>query len=375
MQLWPNIGVFLRERRAQLNLSLRITAAAVLSLALAQALGLHLPLWSLLTAMVVTQLSIGRSLKATLNYFAGTVGGALFGGTVAALIPHTHGAALLAVIALAVAPLALLAAINPVLSVAPITAAIVILIPTMTHATILASAVDRMLEVAVGGGVGLMVSFLLLPANAHDLVAGAAGELLEHMAHALNELLAGLTHRRDADALRGIQHGIGQSVDQLASLCSEAESERLARLASAPQTGPLRRTLLRLRHDLVMVGRAADAPLPDPLAASLAAPLARVDVTIANYLRSAGAALTSHRQAPSTDATDAALTGYAASLDELRKNRRTDQLSAEVLERLFTLSFAFEQMRENLRDLQRCVDEWAVVPRSRSRNVAMQSPG
>jgi len=65
----------------------------------------------------------------------------------------------------AVAPLALIAAINPRFSVAPITAIIVLLVPTITHASPIASALDRVLEVALGGVTGLVVSFLLLPSS------------------------------------------------------------------------------------------------------------------------------------------------------------------------------------------------------------------
>ena len=62
-----------------------------------------LPLWAVLTAVIVTQMSVGRSLKATADYLAGTLGGALYGGAIAVLVPHSSEIALLAVLALAVA--------------------------------------------------------------------------------------------------------------------------------------------------------------------------------------------------------------------------------------------------------------------------------
>ena len=83
----------------------------------------------------MTQMSVGRSLKATADYLAGTLGGALYGGAIAVLVPHSSEIALLAVLALAVAPLALVAAINPSLTAAPITAIIVLLVPEITHAS------------------------------------------------------------------------------------------------------------------------------------------------------------------------------------------------------------------------------------------------
>ena len=120
-------------RRVHLALSLRVTVAAILALVAAQFFGLPLPLWVVLTAVIVTQMSVGRSLKATGDYLLGTVGGSIYGGAVAILIPHESELALLAVLVIALAPLALLAAVRPNMNVVPITAIIVLLLPGMTH--------------------------------------------------------------------------------------------------------------------------------------------------------------------------------------------------------------------------------------------------
>ena len=123
--------------------------------AIATALHLRLPLWAVLTSLIVTQMSVGRSLKATRDYMFGTVGGAIYGGAIAVLIPHSGEGALLALLVLAVAPLAFIAAINPSLNAATVTAVIVLLVPTMSHVNPLDSAIDRVLEVTVGALTGL----------------------------------------------------------------------------------------------------------------------------------------------------------------------------------------------------------------------------
>ena len=178
----------LRSRKLELGLGVRVTVAAFSALAIATALGLKLPLWAVLTSIIVTQMSVGRSLKATRDYLAGTVGGAIYGGAVAILIPHSGEGALLAVLVLAVAPLAFIAAINPSLNVATVTAIIVLLVPTMSHVSPLASAIDRVLEVAVGALTGLLVSFLVLPSRAHSQMRTNAARMLELIAAALDEL-------------------------------------------------------------------------------------------------------------------------------------------------------------------------------------------
>ena len=63
----------------------------------------------ILTAIVVTQMSAGGSLRATLEYIIGTVGGAIYAAIIGVLIPHGTPLAEAGVLALAIAPLALIA--------------------------------------------------------------------------------------------------------------------------------------------------------------------------------------------------------------------------------------------------------------------------
>ena len=357
--LWTELRAQLRHHRVELGLSLRVTVAALSSLALAQYLHLSLPLWAVLTAIVVTQMSVGRSLKATIDYLVGTLGGAVYGGAIAVFVPHSNEIAFLAVLALAVAPLALIAAINPSLTTAPITAIIVLMVPEITHASPIASAVDRVLEVALGGITGFVVSLVVFPSSAHRLVAERAARTLDQMAEALGDLLAGLTRGLDVAALHRIQDGIGQALVQLQAVGAEAERELSARLASGPNPAPHLRTLLRLRHDIVMIGRAAIVPLPDALGARLASPLAQVAATFSDYLRSSGAALLARRSPPSIDDVESALAQYETDIAALRREGLTRNLSGDAAERLFAIGFALEQMHMNFKDLGRCIAEWA----------------
>jgi uncharacterized membrane protein YccC len=358
----------LGSRKVEFGLSVRVTVAAFGALAIAMALGLKLPLWAVLTALIVTQMSVGRSLKATRDYLVGTVGGAIYGGAVAMLVPHSGEGALLAVLVLAVAPLAFIAAINPAFNAATVTAIIVLLVPLMSHDTPLASAIDRVLEVTVGAITGLLVSFLVLPSRAHSLIRVNAARMLDLIAATLAELLAGLTHRRDNDALHALQDGIGTAWASLNATGAEAERERAAHLSSGPDTGPLLRTVLRLRHDLVMIGRATVVPLPADLQGRLAAPLAGVSEAMVAYLRAAAESLRRGVGAPAIWPVRTALQAYAGEVAALRSEGLIGGLPGDVAERFFALGFVLEQMRQNLRDLERVVSEWAET--SRGVNVA-----
>ena len=100
----------LSARKVQLALAVRIAVAAVAAYTIAVALHLMLPLWAVLTSLIVTQMSVGRSLKATRDYMLGTVGGAVYGGAIAMLIPHSGEGGLLALLVLTVGPMAFIGA-------------------------------------------------------------------------------------------------------------------------------------------------------------------------------------------------------------------------------------------------------------------------
>src|SRR5712671_6145510 len=195
--LLKRLSAAMRSRKAQLGLAVRVTVAAFGALAIATAFNLMLPLWAVLTSLIVTQMSVGRSLKATRDYMLGTIGGAIYGGAIAVLIPHSGEGSLLALLVLAVTPLAFIAALNPSLNAATVTAVIVLLVPSMSHADPLGSALDRVMEVSVGAFTGLLVSFLVLPSRAVSQIRVSAAMLLELLAAAFAELLAGLTRGQD----------------------------------------------------------------------------------------------------------------------------------------------------------------------------------
>ena len=115
-------------------------------------------------------------------------------------------------------------------------------------------------------------------------------------------------------------------------------------------------TLLRLRHDLVIIGRAAASSLPQTLQVE---PLTDLATAIGDFLRASGTALRARRPAPCIDGVESALQSYAAAIATIRKEGMTRCLPSDVTERFFALCFALEQIGHNLRDLHRCVAEWA----------------
>src|SRR5258708_22659790 len=221
----------MRKHRVELALTLRMTVAAVAGLWIAQALALPLPLWTVLTALIVTQMSIGRSLKTSVDYLVGTAGGTIYGAALALLIPHNTEMALLLVLVLAVAPVALVAALKRNLNAVPVASIIVVLMPALAHAGPLDSAIYRVLAVGLGVVVGLAVAFLVLPAGGHRLARQAAARTLDLLAQALGRVLAGPLSPADVEALRRLYDRIGQSLTEFTANAADCERERTAPLS------------------------------------------------------------------------------------------------------------------------------------------------
>jgi uncharacterized membrane protein YccC len=297
VQLEMQSRAWLGRHKARLGLLLRVMTSALLSFEAARWLNVHMPLWAVLTAIMVTQISVGRSLKASLDYLSGTIGGAVFGAVVGILVGGGSEVVLLVGLAIAVGPLTLIATVRQSLTAAPVTAAIVLVAPAFTLATPIAAAADRVLEVALGAVIGLTISFVLFPASAYGVAIEAAARMIDRLANALGELITGLKVGLEPGALHRIQDGIGETFLELNAVGTEAERERAARLSSAPDIGPLLLTLLRLRHDLVIIGRAAASPLPETLQARLKS-FTDLATAIGDFLRASGTALRTRRVPP-----------------------------------------------------------------------------
>jgi uncharacterized membrane protein YccC len=304
-------------------------------------------------------MNIGRSLKATIDYMVGTLGGAAYSGAIAVLVPHDSELALLMVLAIGIAPLAILAAIDPRFSAAPFTAVLVLLAPTIAHVSPFQSAEYRVIEVALGAVTGLAVSLIVLPARAQALALEGAGRMLDLMTQLMPELFKGFAEELDAPEILRMQDSVGRALAQLDALAAEAQRERMTSFVAAPDPGPLLRALLRLQHDLLMIGRAAAAPLPEALRARLAPSLARISETADIYLRQSSAALLSRNDPPRLEPFEAALDSYLTAIADIRHPTLTRDLPVDTVERVFALAFALEQLHGNFGDLARVVRDIA----------------
>ena len=205
----------------------------------------------------------------------------------------------------------------------------------------------------------MVVSLLVLPQRAYGLGLDAAARLLDLLARLLLKLLAGFTQALDVAETTRMQQEAGRALAAFQAIAAEAKGERTINLVAEPDPAPLARTLLRLRHDLVIIGRAATAPLPQEFAERLGPSLARVAEYTSKYLHESASALGSRRLPTPLKPMEEALAAYNLEIAALRGEGLTRGLSIAEAEQLFTLGFALEQMLRDCADLERCVQELA----------------
>jgi uncharacterized membrane protein YccC len=328
-------------------MGVRIIVASLLSLLLCQALRLEQSYVAVLTAVIVTQSSVGASLKAMIDRLVGSLGGAVWGVAILFVLNRLEIRTEWLALTGAVAPLAFVSAISVSFRAAPLTAIILLFTTTSTHEP-LSAALGRMLEIGIGSIVALAVTLAVLPARAHGSLAESANRVLKSMGDLAAIILIGPV--ANETEFQGLHDEMRKALNQTEAAATEVQQERAAHLTSAPDPLPFCRTLRRLRNDLTMIGRLTAEPLPVAVSATLA------DAATAVFRRS-GAAILGHQPAPPLAAYEAALNNYSEQVGELRRSGATRDLPDEAIGRIFGLNVALEQLHQNFKDLVDRVDE------------------
>ena len=223
---------------------------------------------------------------------------------------------------------------------------------------------ERILEISIGSVVGIATALLVLPARAHHNLARLAAKAADLNAALMVSLFEGLSSDAGRPGLRAQHAAVRKALAQADVAVEEAVRERKSWLTDSPDPEPLVRSLYRLRHDLVMVGRATAKPLPDVLAPRLLPKLTDVRDAGSSLLRAMAEALRLRQAAPSLERIESALRDYAAEMDAVWKDKMTQALAAEDAGRIFALRFALDQMIQDCRDLANRINELAGVKTS-----------
>ena len=200
---------------------------------------------------------------------------------------------------------------------------------------------------------------MLLPARAHGLVVSAAAGALSLLADLLGDWLAVLAGGQERTRITQLQDDIRAAMASLEIVAGEAHQEGRTYLTHEFDPDPLVRAVFRLRNDVVMIGRAAAEPLPEPIVARLRASFEQTSLAAQHFLRTCADTLPERKNPPALNATEQALAKYTATIDELRREGVTRALPVENIGRLHALGFTLEQLRRDLEDFHSRVIECA----------------
>ncbi len=240
------------RRRVELRAAMQMAVGAIAALLLATALKLPHAYWSVISAIVVIQASVGSGVLGVARDRAlGTVAGALVGAVAAVVRPDGMAGMALA-LAITTAALAFLGAGRPWLKIAPVTAAIVIAGGGSPDGTA-TLAFDRVMEILVGSAVGVAAILLLFPRHARTTFRLQAREAAGEAATLLVLVLKGdpagheEIRRRHAE-LKARLDTLGATANSVIELPTP-QRETADRAA-------LVRAFWRVRSDIVILGRA-----------------------------------------------------------------------------------------------------------------------
>ena len=333
-------------RQAELRHAVRVSVAVGAAFTISSLFHMPQGYWSVFTAVIVVQTSVGGTITASAERLLGTVVGALVGVAGAYLRARTVVEEGL-VLSAAVAILAFAAAVRPQLRVAPITAAIVLVGGSAAHMDPILAAVWRVVEILIGSAIGVAATLLVFPARARKALAARVGAAAVGMADILDLYAQALADGALGETVQAAHQATRKQLAAVEQVIAEAARETASGLRGGDVPEALLRTLLRVRSDTVLVGRALASPLPPTVARLLAAPAGVLLRALATQLRLCGAA----RPAPDPEALATPQSAFETAVEAIRRAKLTSDMTFDAVARVFGLVFALEGLTADVGDL------------------------
>ncbi len=217
--------------------------------------------------------------------------------------------------------------------------------------------IDRIIEIALGGAIGVLATVFIFPARSHGVVITRSVAVLRRIQHLLQSE-ADAIERGEALPPSNEHPALREALTSVEQAMKDAERERASRLAKHAIPASIPRTLWRIRNDLVHIGSVLNKPLPEAIISNLA-PAA------GNLLR-VEAGLVGHCATGLSDVTPVNRDGVAETylafteaFDKLRQTGITRTLDFDAAGRVFGLAFTLERLHRDLGDLADRIDEIA----------------
>ncbi|MFG1416218.1 FUSC family protein [Xanthobacter sp. V0B-10] len=333
------------------KLGLKAAVAALVSYGLAYGLKLPNGYWAVLTAILVVQSTIGASLSVAVDRTLGTVVGGVAGVAAATLAgPST----VLTFVALggAVILTSTLAAKHSSFKLAPVTA-VIVLLSDPSHVDPWISGLHRVLEIGIGGVVGVLCALLVLPARAVFF-------LFPHCATAVRLCAALLALGRDGLLGRGLDAARMDALNASARKALRAADARIAEaraeraLSGHRDPTEVVRACRRLWHSVIILLRGTDTALAERLVKLLGPGLDAAVAGLCTYMEAAARHLDGEAGvdlSTPAEAARAAVVALDGEVERLNAAGTFDDATGADLRAVFAAISACGHMMENLDEL------------------------
>ncbi len=345
----------LRRNRTPLVQALRVTIACAITYSIILLFNLPQGFWAIVTVLIVMQGNVGATLGAATDRLVATVAGAIVGGIAILVLPHRPleiGIGLVVVVAMT----SFVAARVPRLRVAGLTATIVILTRT-SDIPVTVFVVERILEITLGGVVGVLASRFVLPAKSRKLLLARLHAVLDAMIEALRSQAEALEQGKGAAAVEA-SVSLRKSLTEAEALLGDVERERSMLLAKSGVSEAVVRTLWRIRNDMAHLNRLIEQPLAPGEVAALGHRAAEVLRAECLYAERCGDAMETARSVDRSQ-DDEAIAAFDAAFGTFSRSAAVQALPFDEVGRLFGLAFALRKMRQDFHDLADRIDEGA----------------
>lgn len=346
------LPAFPRFTLADGRLALRATVAALLAYLLAHWLDLPKGYWAVLSAILVVQSSLGASLAIAIDRCLGTIAGGAIGVLFAILAGPSFGLTLTFLV-LGTFLAALLAARSPSYKLAPVTVCVVMLADP-SHVDPWISGLERILEISLGGAVGLACALLVLPSKAREYLYPHVADVLDGCAELIDLGARGLVEGTlDPSALDATNTRVRIALRAADTRAGEAKREKIGFFSQSRDVTPLVRGARRLWHTVIMLLRGSAHPMDKELGRDAGPALMAAATALAAVARGLAASMRNGEGADidsTLETASGAVTALDAQMDRLAQSGAFSGDGASLVQ-LSAAVAACEHLLENLTEL------------------------
>ncbi|MPT47954.1 MAG: FUSC family protein [Sphingobium sp.] len=327
--------------------AVRVMAACLVTYGIVQCFDMRQGAWAIFTVLIVMQGSAGATAGAAIDRLGATVAGAILGGAVVLVTPHTP-LAMGASLVIVAGALTFGAVLKPRMRGAALTAAIVLLTRTPDF-PVGVFVMDRIIEITLGGFVGVLASRFVLPVRSRSRMIEQFEKLLGTMADLLDKQATALENG-EVLSMSDANIALRKSLMAVDATFVDARREKRLGLVRDDVSDAVPRTLWRLRNGISQMGGLLEIPFSEPVRDAVGIAAAQMLQSQARFARACAVAIADDSIISSDHEAEAA-EAFETAFVKLQQSETARSMSFDAAGRVFGLAFTLRKMRQDFHEL------------------------